>query len=107
MCLFTAFTLSKQMDNETNGLKDEFLARHTTDPALRSMLSNHETLTTQRPTDMTEVKTNVLSIKYSLFKTQNKARNFIAFKTNIFACNGDKITNFFSTFQPLRFLVRL
>ena len=49
------------MENETNGLKDEFLARHTRDPALCSMLSNRETLTTQRPT---EVKTNLLSINY-------------------------------------------
>ena len=43
------------MDNETIGLEDKFIARHTTDPALPSMLSNRETLTRQRPP---EVKIN-------------------------------------------------
>ena len=43
------------MDNKTIGLEDTFIARNTTDPALRSMLSNRETLTRQRPP---EVKIN-------------------------------------------------
>ena len=40
------------MDNETIGLEDAFIARHTTDPALRSMLSSRETLASQRPQEV-------------------------------------------------------